>query len=447
MSIPVQTLQADVVVVGSGPGGATSARELSKKGKKVIICEAGGYQKRFGNSFRLLGMMANPLKSFSKERTWVLRPKTVGGASVLFCGTAFKPPQWLKDKYDIDLEEEVDEIYREVPIQTMPDSLVGPAARTIMQAAQDVGLEWDLMDKWIRPEKCKPNCGQCSLGCPEGAKWTAREYVEEARQNGADLLTRTTVEQVLNEGGKAVGVRAKGPQGWIDIKADTVILSAGGQGTPPILQRSGVFDAGQGFFADPLFFVMGKSDIQGSMYDIPMTSGINFAQDGIVLTDFGIPPTMYSALLVIKGPRGWGSLPKVFNIKKTLGIMIKVKDDLDGRVNADESFSKPIDYNTWWRLNKGAVVAEEILIKAGVKRENLVTTGILAAHPGGTVRIGELLDKDCQTPIQNCYCMDTTIIPEPWGLPPTVTVVAMGKRLAKHLTAAAEAKVPAAGTA
>ena len=88
-------------------------------------------------------------------------------------------------------------------------------------------------------------------------------------------------------------------------------------------------------------------------------------------------------------------------------------------------------------------LAEEILMKAGVKRDDLVQTGVIAAHPGGTVRIGELLDKDCQTPIQNCYCMDTTIIPEPWGLPPTVTVVAMAKRLAKHLTVPAEAKVAA----
>ena len=86
------------------------------------------------------------------------------------------------------------------------------------------------------------------------------------------------------------------------------------------------------------------------------------------------------------------------------------------------------------------LLAEEILLKAGVKRDDLVKTTVMAAHPGGTVRIGELLDKDCQTPIQNCYCMDTTIIPEPWGLPPTVTVVAMAKRLAKHLTAELEAR-------
>jgi hypothetical protein len=37
--------------------------------------------------------------------------------------------------------------------------------------------------------------------------------------------------------------------------------------------------------------------------------------------------------------------------------------------------------------------------------------------------------------------MDTTIIPEPWGLPPTVTIVAMAKRLANHLAVGAEASV------
>ncbi len=65
---------------------------------------------------------------------------------------------------------------------------------------------------------------------------------------------------------------------------------------------------------------------------------------------------------------------------------------------------------------------------------NIMKTAMVASHPGGTVRIGDLLDKNCQTPIKNCYCLDTSIIPEPWGLPPTVTVVAMGKRLGKHLT-------------
>jgi len=443
MARSIQSLQTDVVIVGSGPGGSTMARELTRKGKKVVLCEAGGYHKRFGYTALLLTMMDKMGFTFSKEGTWVVRPKTAGGASVVYCGTAVRPPPWFKEKYGIDLDEEVEEIYREIPIKPLSDELVGPAARAVMESARGLGLEWNLMDKWIRHDKCKPNCGKCAVGCPEGAKWTAREFLEEAREKGASVLMKTRVDRVLTEGGKAVGVRAKGRGGWIDILADTVILSAGGQGTPPILQRSGVYDAGQGFFADPLWFVTGPWQSQGCLYDVPMTAGINMVEDGIVMTDLMPPPMMYGALVAYGGPRAWSGLPKVLKSRKTLSIMIKVRDGLDGRINLDESFSKPIDYDTWWKLNKGASLAEEILMNAGVKRDDLVKTGVLAAHPGGTVRIGELLDKDCQTQIKNCYCMDTTIIPEPWGLPPTVTVVAMAMRLARHLTAAEPAAAAA----
>ncbi len=447
MTEPRRILHADVVIAGSGPGGATMARELSRKGKTVILCEAGKYQTRFGYSPFLLSMLDGFGLTFSKEGTWVMRPKTAGGASVVYCGTAVRPPAWLKDRYGIDLSEEVDELYEEIPIQPLPDSRIGPATRQIMRAAQDMGLDWKPIDKWIRADKCRQNCGLCALGCPTGAKWTAREFIEEARRNGMELLLRTKVDRVLTENGKAVGVRARDPRGWIDIHADTVILSAGGQGTPPILQRSGIHDAGQGFFCDPLCFVAAPIDGQGSFFDVPMSAGVNLVDDGIMMTDQGLPPLMYTSLLGLNGPRGWVSLPKVLKYKKTLSIMIKVRDGLNGRINKDESFSKPLDNDTWWKLNKGAALAEEILTKAGADRNGLVKTSVVASHPGGTVRIGELLDKNCQTQIRNCYCMDTTIIPEPWGLPPTVTVVAMAKRLAKHLTVAAEAKVAAKGAA
>ena len=432
---PDEIIEAEVVVVGSGPGGATVARELSKRGKRVVICEAGKLHKRFGNTFFLLDMMAGKGFTFSREGTWVIRPKTVGGASMVFSGTVVSPPEWLKDKYGVDLHDEIEEIYEEIPIQPLPSELIGLGANRIMDSARSMGLDWNPLDKWIRPDKCMPNCGKCSLGCSrEGAKWTAREYVEEAKHNGARLLIRTQVDRVLTENGRAVGVRARNPDGCLDVMAETVVLSGGGQGTPPILQRSGIFDAGHGFFADPLWFVSGPSDIQGSLYDIPMSAGINMAQDGIVMTDFMLPPTMFASLLAYAGPKGIVSVPKLIDIKNILTIMIKVRDGLYGRVNADESFSKPIDNDTWWKLNKGAVIAEDILLTAGVEKNKIIRTAVIASHPGGTVRIGALLDNNCKSPIDNCYCLDTSVIPQPWGLPPTLTVVAMGKRLAKHLT-------------
>ncbi|MEW6439894.1 MAG: GMC oxidoreductase [bacterium] len=90
-------------------------------------------------------------------------------------------------------------------------------------------------------------------------------------------------------------------------------------------------------------------------------------------------------------------------------------------------------------LNQGAALAEVILRESGVR--DLVKTTVWSAHPASTVRIGGLLDKDCQTPIQGCYCMDASVMPAAWGLPPMVTIVAMAKRLAKHLTAPLETRV------
>jgi choline dehydrogenase-like flavoprotein len=250
MGKPSRKLETEVVVVGSGPGGATTARELAKRGKKVVICEAGAYHRRFGYAPFLLNMLERFGLTFSQEGTWVFHPRTVGGATVVFCGTAFKPPAWLKEKYGIDLAEEVDEIFKEIPIQPLPDRLIGAAARRIMEGARSVGLDWKPLDKWIRPEKCRPNCGKCSPGCPvEGAKWTAREFVEEARRLNAELLTNTRVDQLLVENGRAAGVQAATADGPLTIRAGTVVLSGGGKANPLLLQRAGIEKAGEGFFA------------------------------------------------------------------------------------------------------------------------------------------------------------------------------------------------------
>ena len=57
----------------------------------------------------------------------------------------------------------------------------------------------------------------------------------------------------------------------------------------------------------------------------------------------------------------------------------------------------------------------------------------MAAHPGGTVKVGQLVDSNLKTEYDNLYVCDCSIIPEAWGLPPTSTIIGLGKRLAKYL--------------
>ncbi|UCD85209.1 MAG: GMC family oxidoreductase, partial [Deltaproteobacteria bacterium] len=68
-------------------------------------------------------------------------------------------------------------------------------------------------------------------------------------------------------------------------------------------------------------------------------------------------------------------------------------------------------------------------------------TQYLAAHPGGTVKIGDVLDVNLKTKFDNLYVCDCSVIPEAWGLPPTQTILGLGKRLAKHLLSQAQQTV------
>lgn len=427
--------EADVVVVGSGPGGATVARELSRRGVNVLVCESGSYYKNLGKFYSPLRMMKKGGMTFSEDGILLNIGETVGGLTMVFAATATKPPLWLKEKYGIDLDTEINEVYREVPIQPLPDTLIGPGARLLMESARALGLDWQPLDKYIRPEKCRPNCGACMLGCTTGARWTAREYVAEAERNCAKLLPKTRVEKVLTEGGRAVGVTARGPEGDVIVKAGRVVISAGGPASPVILQRSGLTDVGDGFMVDPVLFVFGVSPSHGNLKDVPITAGIHLQEDGILLSDISASRMLSFGVMAYSGADGMAYMPKALQREKLLCIMVKVRDELNGRVNADGTIYKPLDDGARQRLTKGIGIATEILMKAGVKRKDMLACRPFGGHPGGTVPLGKHLDSDCQTEIKNCYCVDNSIIPEPWGLPPTLTVIAMAKRLAKHLAA------------
>ena len=426
-------LETDVLIVGSGPGGASVAKDLAKQGKKVVILERGRNHKMLGSTLAALLIEDRHGFLFSQEGVYVARAITTGGSSVVFCGMAVPPPAWIAEKYKIDLGEFVEDARKEIGIKPLPDKLIGPAATRIMEAARDLGLQWHPVDKFIDPEKCDLSCPHCMLGCNKGAKWTARDYVREAINHGATLMNQVTVEEVLVDSGNAVGVRALTPQGRIVVNARATVLAAGGMGTPVILQRSGIYDAGKGFFADPLIITYGLSKGPGSWRDIPMSAGtLELAPEGIVMTDVADP---WASYLLNAYWKGWRYLPKFFWYRRALGILTKVRDELNGRVNLDGTISKPITYEERWKLDKGATIAERILKRAGADPDSIFSTPVRAAHPGGTARIGEIVNTDLETEIKNLYVCDTSIIPEPWGLPPVWTIIAFGKRLARRLSA------------
>ena len=428
MAANVERLKAETVVVGSGPGGATVARELTRHGREVLILEEGAYHRPVGSWLTMLKMLDHMGNFASIEGTQMVRLLTVGGSTVSFCGVAYQPPAWLKERHGIDLARYVDEVTRELDLAPLPDRLIGSGSNRIMAAAREEGLEWKPFPHFINPAECDLSCPKCMIGCAKGAKWTAREYVEEALAGGAKLKTQAEVQQVLSDSGKVTGVRGVSKTGPFVVDAERVVVAGGGLGTPLLLQASGIKDAGKnGFFIDPLCLTTAISKGQGSSRDIPMSCGtLEMQEEGIIMTDVVDPWPLYFFGLMMGGPR---KARFFLGYPKTLGIMTKSRDPLTGCVFPDGKVSKPLGRQELDLLARGREIATRILVRAGCDPDTILTSPPRGAHPGGTVRIDDVLDRDLQTEIAGLYVCDSSVIPEPMGLPPVLTIIGLAKRL------------------
>ncbi len=426
----------DAVIAGSGPGGSTVARQLAKAGKKVAVLERGTDQQWRGSVLSMLGLVDIESLMPSPKRPMMIRALTTGGSSLIFCGTATPPPDWLHEKYGIDVRKESDETIEELSIAPLPDELLGDAAKRMMQAANEIGYNWSPIPKFMNPDRCEKGfeCGsKCMYGCTCGAKWTARDYLYEAVSNGAELFTRCLVEKVITDDGHAVGLRAKTPEGVKDFKGKVTILSAGGLGTPAILLRSGIQSAGKKFFCDPLVMVYGisREPIRGSKYDPPMAVGtFEHYEERIVITNLTDPGITFPAMMVMGRP---GRFWEAFQTGRALGIMVKVGDEMAGEIFPDGSYEKPVKDLEKGRLQKGSEISRKILIQAGCDPDSIIVSPVRGAHPGGTARIGEVVNDHCETEIKNLFVADASVYPETLDLPVVLITISMSKRLSAYL--------------
>ena len=97
-----------------------------------------------------------------------------------FCGTAFDPPVEMLKNYGVDISAETEEMRQDVPINPLPDELMGAGPQAFLNSAQDMGYDAHKLNHFIYPTKCKLNCQLCMYGCPYGAKWDARSFVGQS---------------------------------------------------------------------------------------------------------------------------------------------------------------------------------------------------------------------------------------------------------------------------
>ncbi|MCS6798523.1 MAG: GMC family oxidoreductase [Myxococcota bacterium] len=316
---PRWTDEADVVVVGTGAGGATAARVLSEAGLEVLMLEEGPDLRGVERPEQLLEALALTMRDFGSQTTAgpvpmpLLQGRLVGGSTAINSGIVWRLPEdvrrdWV-DRFGLGellearaLERAFERIERELEVTETPLALYGGNNGKMAEAAARLGLPGKPIARNAR--RCEGRA-RCLQGCPSRARQSMDvSYVPRAIEMGARLRARARVERIVVRGGRATGVRGTLDDGDRRVPFEArarraVVVAAGALHTPILLRRSGLRrGVGDRFQAHPGSAVVGRFDEPVVMafgatqgYEVPLR------ERGFKLETLALPPEMLAARL------------------------------------------------------------------------------------------------------------------------------------------------------
>ena len=397
------------VIIGTGAGGAIIARELAQNDLPVTIIEKGPFIES-----------KDAFEYYDKYNDSVdlLTTTCIGGATIVSMSNMVRALDEELLDWDIDLTEAYEYVEKLVDVHPLDDSHIGKGTQSFLDAGRELGLNTMKMPKGIREKDCI-QCGKCAFGCPADAKWSGKDFVEEAVEAGATLICDAEVTEIVSENNIVSGVKYIKDDNEHFIEAEKVVLSAGAIGSTLILRNSGFEGVGEDIFFDP--FV----SVGGYIKDINFNTEVQMA--GLVVGKNFVLSPHFSSFLKANIPYGDVENKDIFS------IMVKTADECKGYVDENGDVVKINTIQDIRYLAEGAATAGLILEKMGVDPNTIGSTVYRGAHPGGTAPIGKIVDSNLETEISNFYVCDASVLPISPGKPPILTILALAKRLADHL--------------
>lgn len=252
------TLECDVLVIGTGAGGGISAELLARAGLKVLMLEDGPL--KTSRDFRQLESEAYPTlyqESAARKTTDkainILQGRCVGGSTTVNWTSSFRTPSetlaFWRERYGLTelTDDALSPYFQQAERRLHVGTWVTPPNENnalLKKGAQKLGIAAAAI---LRNVHGCWNLGSCGLGCPTNAKQSQLlTGVPTALAHGATLLVNTRAERLVLREGKIESIMAinhvNQAQQAIKIKASHVVLSAGAINSPALLLRSGAPD-------------------------------------------------------------------------------------------------------------------------------------------------------------------------------------------------------------
>lgn len=482
-------LDADVVIVGSGAGGAPMAAELAEAGFDVVVLEEGSYYQtrdftadtsamvrqlyRDGGASMALG---NPPVLFQEGRA-------VGGSTVINGGMSWRTPEeilerWQKE-HGLDTSPKTmlpyyERVEKRMNVAVNDEAAIGKDNWLLKKGADAKG--WDIIPNLRNQNHCVGS-NRCAFGCPTGAKQSALvSYIPRALHFGARVYANIKVDKITMHGKRATGVvghvslpnGGRGPH--VAVRAKLVVAACGAIYTPALLTRSGLTSRsgqlGKNLSLHPNVKVVALFD-----EDVTGWKGVHqafqvreFVKEGIgTFAAVNIPPSLIAMSIPHRG-RQLGQLMDRYNHMVVAGMLIE--DHTTGRVRTingrPQAFYQVDDYDLNM-MKKGLERLSDLLFTAGAKQiilplhhatsaysadevrkilaQPIPATAweVVTVHMMGTCALGADRTRSVtdqfgfMNDVDRLLISDASLFPTPIRVNPMETIMALSTRAAGHV--------------
>ncbi len=245
--------KVQVIVIGSGAGGALTAATFAEQGYDVMILEEGpnvDTTSIVSNSTEALSTLyrnGGMTPILGSQSIAYVEGRCVGGSTEVNSGFWHRlpPDSYYRWKADYLLDDftpgTMNEIFAEIEAE-LSVSRGGLDAETRGSGVFRKGIE-KLDWKFEEVPRCLKKPSQSAFA--PGAKQSMYQtYIPRALRAGAKLISGCKAQRILLEGGRAVGVEAR-VEGTLGtevrrIRAEMIYVCCGAIQTPALLRRSGI---------------------------------------------------------------------------------------------------------------------------------------------------------------------------------------------------------------
>lgn len=467
----------EVLIVGSGAGGATTAAVLAEAGIDVLVVEEGSWVEQGSVPPFSLEQMDRQYRSggvtvaLGRPSIAYTEGRCAGGGTEINSGLYRRPAEATLDRWrrgwsiaDFDTDDfyaACDEIEAALSVQRVPGAHT-PASERLRRGAASLGWAHDEIPRWMTyADGADATSGQ--------RQSMTRTFLPRAVSAGARLLVDHRVDRLVSDRGHAFRAELTRPDGGPStVDFEHVIVCAGAIHTPALLQRSGWRGlVGKRLAVHPTVKLAARFDEHvNAGHDVPVHQVKEFAPD----LSFG-GSASHPGLVALALADRWDAMRDAVTSWPEIAVYYAaISSEGRGAVRSIPGFRDPlVTYRLTRRdrmlLGRGLARLALTMLAAGARevypsfrdapivrrpadlaeltaRFDATQASVMTVHLCSTVPMGD--DRSIAAAdsfgrlhgAENVHVNDASLLPDAPGVNPQASVMAVALRNARHLAGA-----------